>query len=216
RLDAVEGDYLIRFMTSHPKDCSIELLDAMRDCRHVAKHLHLPFQSGSSEILGRMNRRYTRERYLELIAAARERIPDLSITSDVIVGFPGETREQFEETLSLIEEVKFTSLYTFIYSPRKGTPAATMEDGITAQEKSERMRELLALQESIAAQRCASMIGKTERVLVEEEVRDGLLSCRTSGNVIVNVEGGTDEIGSFADVKITSARNWTLGGEFVK
>jgi len=214
RLDNIDGEYWIRFMTSHPKDCSIELLDAMRDGKHIAKHLHLPFQSGSSEILSRMNRKYTREKYLELIEAARERIPDISLTSDVIVGFPGETREQFEETLSLIKEVKFTSLYTFIFSPRKGTPAEKMEDGITAKEKSERLQELLALQEQIAAQRCAAAVGSVEKTLVESASDEGRLSCRTSGGVIVDVAGDDENIGKFRDVKITAARNWTLSGEF--
>lgn len=215
RLDAVPGDYWIRFMTSHPKDCSVELLDAMKEGSHIARHLHLPFQSGSSEILSRMNRRYTREHYLELIAAARERMPDLSLTSDVIVGFPGETRAQFEETLSLIREVKFTSLFTFIFSPRKGTPAEKMEDGVLAKEKSERLQELIALQEQIAAERCASMLESTERVLVEGISEDGRLSCRTSGGVIIDVPGGSEDVGCFRNVKITGARNWTLSGEII-
>ena len=215
RLDAVEGDYWLRFMTSHPKDCSMELLDAMAECSHVARHLHLPFQSGSDEILRRMNRRYTREHYLSLIRAARERMPDISLTSDVIVGFPGETEEQFGETLSLIKEVGFTSLYTFIYSPRPGTPAAEMEDPVTREEKADRMNRLLRLQESIAAERCAASVGQVFRTLVEESPDDGHLSCRTAGNVIIDVEGGADMIGRFADVEVTSARNWTLSGRIV-
>lgn len=215
RLDEIDGDYWLRFMTSHPKDCSIELLDAMKNGRHIAKHLHLPFQSGSSEILARMNRRYTREHYLELIAAARERIPDISLTSDVIVGFPGETRAQFEETLSLIREVKFTSLYTFIFSPRKGTPAEKMEDGVSQKEKSERLQELLAVQEQIAAERCAASVGSVERVLVESCSEDGHLSCRTSGGIIVDVSGKNEDVGCFKNVKISAARNWTLSGEFI-
>ena len=215
RLDSIEGEYWLRFMTSHPKDCSIELLDAMAECSHVARHLHLPFQSGSSEILRRMNRRYDREHYLSLIKAARERMPDLSITSDVIVGFPGETEEQFAQTLSLIEEVGFTSLYTFIYSPRPGTPAASMEDPITREEKAERMNRLLRLQESIAAKRCAASVGTVVRTLVEESPDEGHLSCRTAGNVIVDVPGQEDMLGRFADVEITSARNWTLSGRIL-
>lgn len=215
RLDAVDGEYWLRFMTSHPKDCSIELLDAMKDCKHTARHLHLPFQSGSSEILSRMNRKYTREKYLELIAAARERMPDISITSDVIVGFPGETREQFEETLSLIEEVKFTSLYTFIFSPRKGTPAEKMEDRTSAQEKSERFKELIALQEKIAAERCGQMVGREERVLVEGISKDNRLSCRTGGSVIIDAAGSEEDVGTFRTAKITGARNWTLSGELI-
>ncbi len=212
RLDAIDGDYWLRFMTSHPKDCSIELLDAMAEGRHIARHLHLPFQSGSSEILRQMNRRYTREQYLGLIKAARERMPDISLTSDVIVGFPGETEEQFAETLSLIEEVGFTSLYTFIYSPRPGTPAAEMPDPVSREEKADRMNRLLRLQESIAAKRCAASVGQTFRTLVEEAPDEGHLSCRTAGNVIIDVEGSTGLIGSFAQVEVTSARNWTLSG----
>ncbi len=215
RLDEVEGDYWLRFMTSHPKDCSPELLDAMRDCSHVARHLHLPFQSGSDEILRRMNRRYTREHYLSLIRAARERMPDISITSDVIVGFPGETEEQFAQTLSLVEEVGFTSLYTFIYSPRPGTPAAEMEDPVTREEKAERMNRLLRLQESIAAKRCAASVGRVFRTLVEEAPDEGHLSCRTAGNVIIDVEGPVEMTGRFAHVEVTSARNWTLSGRLV-
>ncbi len=215
RLDAIDGDYWIRFMTSHPKDCSLELLDAMAEGRHIARHLHLPFQSGSSEILQRMNRRYTREHYLGLIEAARRRMPDLSLTSDVIVGFPGETRAQFEETLSLIKEVKFTSLYTFIFSPRRGTPAASMEDATPAKEKSERLQELIALQEQIAAERCAGMLEKCERVLVEGVAENGHLSCRTGGGVIIDVPGSEAAVGQFKTVKVTGARNWTLSGELI-
>lgn len=213
RLNQRDGEFFIRFMTSHPKDCSVELLDAMSDCEHVAKHLHLPFQSGSSEVLKRMNRRYTREKYLELVSMARERMPDISITSDVIVGFPGETREQFEETLSLISEVQFTSLFTFIYSPRKGTPAADMPDGISHREKAERMAELIKLQESISAKRCASMVGGVQRVLIESAAGDGMLSCRTSGNVMLEAPGTPDMIGRFADAEITSAKNFVLSGK---
>ena len=215
RLDGVEGDYWLRFMTSHPKDCSLELLDAMAEGKHVARHLHLPFQSGSDEILRRMNRRYTREHYLSLIRAARERMPDISLTSDVIVGFPGETEEQFADTLSLIEEVGFTSLYTFIYSPRPGTPAAEMPDPVSREEKAERMNRLLRLQESIAAKRCAASVGRTFTALVEEAPDEGHLSCRTAGNVIIDAEGSTGLVGTFAQVEVTAARNWTLSGRIL-
>ena len=130
-INAIPGDFRIRFMTSHPKDCTRELLDAMADCEKVAKHLHLPFQSGNDRVLKEMNRRYTREQYLELIRYARQVMPELSLTSDVIVGFPGETYEAFQDTLSLVEEVGFTSLFTFIFSPREGTPAAKMPDPVS-------------------------------------------------------------------------------------
>ncbi|MBR2338254.1 MAG: tRNA (N6-isopentenyl adenosine(37)-C2)-methylthiotransferase MiaB, partial [Clostridia bacterium] len=136
RINAIEGDFIIRFMTSHPRDASPRLFDTIAACEKVSRHFHLPFQSGSDRILKAMNRHYTREQYLELVRYARRVIPDISFTSDVIVGFPGETREDFEQTLSLIREVGFTSLFTFIFSPRQGTPAAKMPDPISAEEKS--------------------------------------------------------------------------------
>ena len=145
RINAIEGDFRIRFMTSHPKDCTHELLDAMAECEKVAKHLHLPFQSGSDRVLRAMNRHYTRGEYLSLIRYAREKMPGLSITSDVIVGFPGETYEEFRETLSLIREVGFTSLFTFIFSPRPGTPAAQMEDPVPREEKNRWFQEMTCL-----------------------------------------------------------------------
>jgi len=216
RIDAIEGDYLIRFMTSHPKDCTRELIDTIAESTHISKHLHLPCQSGSSKILKAMNRRYTREKYLDIINYAKERIPDVSITSDIIVGFPGESYEDFCETVSLIREVGFTSLFTFIYSRRPGTPAAKMPDVATEEEKGKWFTELLKVQEEIAASRCKSMVGTTERVLVEEvNKKNGLLSARTSGNIIVEVPGDESMIGSFREVKITEARNWILRGEFI-
>lgn len=216
RIDEIEGDYILRFMTSHPKDCTHELIDTIANSKHISKHLHLPFQSGSSRILKKMNRRYTREKYLDIIAYAKEKIEGLSLTSDVIVGFPGETYEDFLETLSLVKEVEFTSLYTFIYSRRPGTPAAELPDVVTDEEKGKWFTELLNTQEAIAAKRCASMVGSVERVLVEEvNEKYGLLSGRTSGNIIVEAQGDESLIGTFRDVKITEARNWILRGEFI-
>ena len=148
-INDLEGDFTVKFMTSHPKDCSIELLDAIADCKKVSRHLHLPFQSGSSRILKLMNRYYDREQYLALIKEAKSRIPDVKLTSDVIVGFPGETYEDFKETLSLIKEVEFESLFTFIYSPRGGTPAEKMADPISREEKGKWFDELLRVQEEI-------------------------------------------------------------------
>ena len=136
KIDQIDGDYWLRFMTSHPKDCSKELIDTIAEGAHISRHLHLPFQSGSDRILKAMNRHYDRKKYLEIISYAKEKIPDVSLTSDIIVGFPGETYEDFKETLSLIREVEFTSLFTFIFSPREGTPAAKMDDPIPAEEKS--------------------------------------------------------------------------------
>lgn len=215
-IDKIPGDYRLRFMTSHPKDCSKELIDTIAEGTHISTHLHLPFQSGSDRVLKMMNRRYDRKKYLEIVNYAKEKIPNVSLTSDIIVGFPGETYEDFCDTLSLIKEVEFSSLFTFIYSRRKGTPAAEMEDVATAAEKSQWFNELLKTQEEIAAKRCASMVGEIHRVLIEEKnEKNGLLSCRTSGNIIVEVEGDESLIGTFKDVKITEARNWILRGVLV-
>ncbi len=215
-IDSIDGDYWLRFMTSHPKDCTTELIDTIAESKHVSTHLHLPFQSGSDRILKQMNRHYDREKYLKIINYAKSKIPNLSLTSDIIVGFPGETYEDFKETLSLIREVEFTSLFTFIYSPRVGTPAAKMDDPISAEEKSKWFRELLTVQEEIAAKRCASMVGTTEKVLIEgKKEKTNELTGRTSGNIIVELEGSEDLIGTFQNVEITKARNWILKGKLI-
>ena len=213
RVAAIDGDFWVRFMTSHPKDATPALFEAMASDDKICKHLHLPFQSGSDRILKRMNRHYDRARYLELVRAARAAMPDISLTSDVIVGFPGETRADFEETLRLVREVEFTSLYTFIYSPRKGTPAAEMDDPIPAAEKSAWFTELLHVQEEIAARRCGAMVGTVTRVLCEERSESGMISGRTQGNLIITFPGPAEAVGHFAQVRITHARNWTLQGE---
>lgn len=215
KINDLDGDFIIRFMTSHPKDCTKKLLDTMASCEKVAKHIHLPFQSGNDRILKEMNRHYTREKYLELINYAKKVMPDISITSDVIVGFPGETTEEFNDTLSLIKEVEFTSLFTFIYSKREGTPAAKMDDPITQEEKSRRFKELCDLQESIAAKRTAKMKDKTYRVLVEglSKNDDRLLSGRTDGNVIIEFSGDNSLIGKYVNVKVTQPLNWIVRGE---
>ena len=218
RINAIEGDFRIRFMTSHPKDCTHELLDAMAECEKVAKHLHLPFQSGSDRVLRAMNRHYTRGEYLSLIRYAREKMPGPSITSDVIVGFPGETYEEFRETLSLIREVGFTSLFTFIFSPRPGTPAAQMEDPVPREEKNRWFQEMTGLQEQIAASRNAALVGQTFRVLCEEPGHSapGTVSGRTEGNVIIEFPASESLIGRFADVTVTRAGNWVLSGELAE
>lgn len=203
-INGIDGEFRIRFMTSHPKDCTEELLDAMRDCEKVENHLHLPFQSGSSRVLKAMNRRYTREKYLSLIKSARERMPDIAFTSDVIVGFPGETYEEFKETLSLIDEVKFASLFTFIYSPRGGTPAAAMPDPVSRKEKGVWFDELIKLQEKIQKEYDRGLVGKTFRVLFEETApEEGCLIGKT--DTIINISVKADErlLGTFADVIIT-------------
>ncbi len=212
QINALDGDFIIRFMTSHPKDCTYELLDAMADCEKVARHLHLPVQSGNNRVLAEMNRKYTREQYLDLIKYAKSKMPDLSITSDIIVGFPGETYEELQDTISLIKEVEYTSLFTFIYSKRKGTKAAEMPDDVSYSEKSKWFKELCAAQEEIAAKRTAAMVGKTYRVLVEPGESDGMLTGRTGGNISILFEGSKELIGKFADVTVTEAKTWILTG----
>ena len=215
-LDKVEGDYRIRFMTSHPKDATHELIDTIASSNHICHHLHLPFQSGNNRVLKEMNRKYTREQYLSLVEYAKEKIPDVSLTSDIIVGFPGETYEEFLDTVDLIKKIEFTSLFTFIYSPRVGTRAAKLPDPISHEEKSKWFTELCDVQEKIAAERCKSMVGTTQRVLIESKNdKTGLLSGRTDGNIIVDFSGNDSNIGSFADVEITSARNWILKGKLI-
>ncbi len=217
QLDAVDGDYRIRFMTSHPKDASKELFDVIAGSRHIPHFIHLPFQSGNDRVLKEMNRRYTREQYLELIHYARSVMPDVCFTSDVIVGFPGETYEEFQDTLSLIREVEFVNLFTFIYSPREGTRAAKMPDPVSHQEKTKWFAELLKVQEEIAVKRSQAMVGRVERVLVEDRTpRTGLLSGRTAGSLMVDFPGGDELLGQFATVKVTAAKGWTLTGELAE
>ena len=214
QINDLPGDFKIRFMTSHPKDCTLELLDAMRDCDKVARHLHLPVQSGSDRVLRAMNRKYTRSQYLALVEQARLRMPDLSLTSDIIVGFPGETREDFEDTLSLVKEVEYTALFTFLYSPREGTPAAAMPDLASKEEKDAWFAELLAAQESIVLKNNARLVGRTFRVLCEEEGREsGILVGRTSQNTVVEFAAPADLLGDYCDVVVTGNRRMTLLGE---
>ena len=204
-INDIPGEFRIRFMTSHPKDCTIELLDTIRDCEKISRHLHLPFQSGSSRILKLMNRYYDREKYLELIKAAKERIPDVSLTSDIIVGFPGETYEDFKETLSLVREVKFTSLFTFIYSPREGTPAAVMPDPVTREEKGRWFDELLRAQEEVAAENLKQYQGKTYRVLCDgESDTEGFMTGHTSGTAVIEFKGDKSLLGKFINVRVDS------------
>lgn len=217
-INALPGDFTLRFMTSHPKDCTKELIDAMAECDKVAKHLHLPFQSGNDRVLKAMNRHYDRAKYLELVNYAKEKMPDISLTSDVIVGFPGETYEEFLDTVSLIKEVEFTSLFTFIYSRRTGTKAAELPDPVSREEKGKWFKELCDVQEEIAARRTAEMDGKTYRVLVEgkSKNKENYLSGRTDGNIIIEFPGDESLIGDFCRVKVTESLNWILRGELAQ
>ena len=211
QINEIDGEFLIRFMTSHPKDAGEKLFSTMANCEKAAKHIHLPFQSGSTRILSAMNRRYTREKYLELVRLARSYMPDIVITSDVIVGFPGETEEDFQDTLSLVQEVEFDALFTFIYSKRPGTPAAELPDPTTREEKQARFDRLLELQNTISAKKHASYVRKTVRVLVDG--RDGeMLTGRTSGGRLVRFPGSDSLTGNFIDIKIDSSNTWALSG----
>jgi len=207
----------VRFMTPHPRDFDDRAIEALAKGGNLLDHIHLPVQSGSNEILRRMNRKYTRESYLELVRKIREAIPNVTLTTDIIVGFPNETEEQFEETMSLVEEVGFESAYTFIYSPREGTPAAAMEDNVSMEVKKERLQRLNELVNKQAAESMKQYEGKVVKVLVEgESKRDpNVLSGYTEKNKVVNFKGPKSVIGQIVDVKITDAKTWSLDGEIV-
>ena len=207
----LEGDFVLRFMTSHPKDASHKLFDTMAKYDKIAKQFHLPFQSGNDRILKAMNRHYDAAQYLSLIDYGRALMPDLVFTSDVIVGFPGETAEEFEDTLRLVERVGFDALFTFIFSPRGGTPAAAMEDPTPRAEKNERFDRLVALQNRISEQKHRAYVGKTLRVLIDG-VEDELLTARTDGGRLVRIRGDKALLGQFARVEITDATTWSLVG----
>ena len=199
-------------MTSHPRDASIKLFDTMAKYDKIAKQLHLPFQSGSSRVLKAMNRHYDRETYLEKVMYAKSVMPDLVLTSDVIVGFPGETEEEFEETISLIEQVRYDSLFTFIFSPRAGTPAAKMEDPTPKADKNRRFDKLCAVQNAVSEEIHKEYIGKTMECLVDGTDKE-FLTARTEGGRLVRFMGDPSLIGNYANVTITGATTWSLTGE---
>jgi len=211
QISQIPGDFLIRFMTSHPRDACKKLFDTMASSPKIAKQLHLPFQSGSSRVLKAMNRHYDREKYLELVNYAKSVMPDLVLTSDVIVGFPGETGEEFEETITLIQQVHYDSLFTFIFSPRKGTPAASMDDPTPKEEKNRRFDRLCAVQNSISEEIHNGYIGKTLRCLIDGTDKE-FLTARTEGGRLVRLIGDSSLIGSFAQITITGATTWSLTG----
>ncbi len=208
----IPGDFLVRFMTSHPRDAGQKLFDTMAASPKIAKQLHLPFQSGSSRVLKAMNRHYDRETYLKAVQYAKSVMPDLVLTSDVIVGFPGETEEEFEETISLIEQVKYDSLFTFIFSPRPGTPAAKMEDPTPKEEKNRRFDRLCTVQNRISEEIHGSHVGKRLRCLVDGQDKD-LLTARTEGGRLVRFAGDASLIGTYQYVTVTGSTTWSLIGE---
>ena len=213
-LCVVPGDYHIRFMTSHPKDASRKLIDTIAAQPHLCKHLHLPVQCGSDRLLEQMNRHYTVERYLDLIEYARAKVPGITFSSDIIVGFPGETEEDFEGTLDLVRKVGYMQLFTFIYSRREGTPAASYPDPTPRSEKTVRMARLLKTQDEIAMALVKAQVGQTVRVLVEGYGRaEGALSGRLDNNLTVEFAGDPALLGSYAMVRLTGARATVLLGE---
>ena len=199
-------------MTSHPRDASEKLFDTMARYPKIAKQLHLPFQSGSSRVLKAMNRHYNRETYLQKVNYAKKVMPDLVLTSDVIVGFPGETDEEFEETISLIQSVHYDSLFTFTFSPRPGTPAANLDDPTPKEEKNRRFDRLCAVQNAISEEIHNAYIGKTLRCLVDGRDKD-LLTARTEGGRLVRFPGRDDMIGTYQNITITAATTWSLSGK---
>ncbi len=208
----LDGEFRLRFMTSHPKDASRKLFDTMAKYDKICKQFHLPFQSGNDRVLHAMNRRYTAAQYLELVDYGRSLMPELVLTSDVIVGFPGETEAEFEDTLKLIERVRYDALFTFIFSPRAGTPAASMDDPTPRAEKNQRFDRLCALQNRISEEKHREYVGKTLRVLVDG--RDGdKLTARTDGGRLVRLDGGDELIGQFLNVTVTDSTTWSLVGE---
>lgn len=220
RVDNFQGEYRIRFMTSHPKDATRELIDVIAESRHICKNFHLPVQCGNNRILKEMNRKYTKEQYLDIVKYAKKKIKNLSLSSDIIVGFPGEKYEEFKETIALIKEVEFISLFTFIYSPRNGTYAANLPDPISKKEKTEWLMELLKVQEEISFKEYKNMKGKIFRVLIESKSKnENILLGRTDNNLTMEIKPEETNvenfIGEFKNVEVTYASGRTLKGRFV-
>jgi len=211
----IPGKFIIRFMTSHPKDATEKLFKTMAECEKCAHHLHLPVQSGNDRVLKAMNRHYDSAKYLEKVRVAREYMPDLVITTDMIVGFPGETNEEFEDTLSLVEEVGYDSMFTFIYSPRVGTVAAKLPDPMTRQEKQRNFDRLLELANSLSLEKHREYVGRSVEVLIDGymEGEEYPITSRTKGGRLVHLKGERELVGQFRNVKITDSTTWALFGE---
>lgn len=218
RVEQIEGLERIRFMTSHPKDLSDELIEVMRDSKKICRHLHLPLQSGSSRILEQMNRRYTKEKYLELAEKIKREIPDISLTTDIIVGFPGETEEDFEETLDVVRRVRYDSAFTFIYSKRTGTPAAVMENQIPEDVIKNRFDRLLKEVQEISAEISGRDVHTVQKILVEEpdSHEEGMVTGRLSNNITVHFKGGKELIGTIVDVYLDESKGFYYMGTLCK
>lgn len=216
-VDQIEGLYRIRFTTSHPKDLSDKLIKTVASGKHICNHFHLPFQAGSNKILKAMNRKYTREYYLQRVETILASIPSASLTTDIIVGFPGETDNDFAQTLDMIKRVHFSQAFTFMYSKRSGTAAAEMPNQVPLEIKKRRLQELIDLQNARSLEWRKKMINGVYEVLVEgpSKTDQNVLTGRTIGNEVVVFEGGSDLIGNLVNVKITSANSWTLFGEII-
>ncbi|WP_415930891.1 tRNA (N6-isopentenyl adenosine(37)-C2)-methylthiotransferase MiaB [Zhenpiania hominis] len=218
RLNEAEGLERIRFMTSHPKDLSDKLIQAYRDCEKLCDYIHLPVQSGSSRILKKMNRKYTKDDYLRLVEKLKAAVPHIAISTDIITGFPGETEEDFEETLDLVRRVEYDSAFTFLYSIRKGTPAAEYENQIPEEIKHERFNRLVELVNEISARKNAAYVGKTVKVLVDGPSKNNsaALGGRTEGFKLINFEGPQDLIGKLVDVEVTAGKTFSLEGRLAE
>ena len=217
RIEKIEGLKRIRFMTSHPKDLSDELIEVMASSEKICKHLHLPVQSGSTRILKKMNRRYTKESYLELAEKIKKAVPDISLTTDIIVGFPGETEEDFQETLDVVRKVRYDSAFTFIYSKRTGTPAAVLEEQVPEEIVKDRFDRLLKEVQSISAEVCSVHTKTVQRVLVESvnDHDDSLVTGRMSNNLLVHFPGEKDLVGKLVDVRLDTCKGFYYLGEMV-
>ena len=218
RVDQIPGVERIHYMTSHPRDMSEEVIKAVAECEHICEGFHVPFQAGSNEILRRMNRGYTREKYLALIEMIRKYVPEAEITTDIIVGFPGETEEDFEDTLDIVRQVGFTSAFTFIYSKRSGTPAAKMDEQVPLAVKKERLNRLMALQNANSLKRHERLVGQTVEVLAEGPSKQKTVwngRTRTGILVLWPIEDKTYEVGQKVNVKIDTAQTWLVKGKAV-
>lgn len=217
-VNKIEGLKRIRFMTSHPKDLSDELIFAMKECKKVCNHLHLPVQAGSSRLLKIMNRSYTKEQYLSLVDKIKKEIPDISLTTDIMVGFPGETEEDFLETMDVVQKVRYDAAYTFIYSKRTGTPAANMPDQVPEDVVKERFQRLLLEIQEISSEITKEDEGTIQEVLVEEKnsQEEGLVTGRLSNNLLVHFKGGEQLIGELVMVKLTECKGFYYMGEMIK